>query len=154
MISTVWQHTNKYLTRKSNFSVEVVHSKTPGIYTEENHWCIYAYIYSNHPSLELFTSDEIYQNATESFPFHGGCSFVRRNYNSEGEVVSVQVGCDYNHYRDDDYLTMSTIEEAGSIFYDAEKLVKYLEGYKNDRKLHKSKTTCLLSTLRGIQRSI
>lgn len=131
MRSTNWTYSGKYLTRRTKFSVEVVHSKNRNYLNPEepeNVWCIYAYIYPDHPKFTTFTSDEIWQEATCSLPLHGGCSFLKRNYNKDAELVSIQVGCDYNHYGDESYLNMSNSDEASSIFYDADTLIKHLEG--------------------------
>lgn len=54
-----------------------------------------------------------------------------------GEVCSYQLGWDYNHEGDDYYNSIDSVDQAGSIFYDAERLFEqaeswFTEGQSND----------------------
>lgn len=60
---------------------------------------------------------------------HGGVTFCEKYYNKDGKVLYVKVGCDYQHYGDERYMSISKFEDAGSIKWDAEKLYEWLENY-------------------------
>ena len=90
-------------------------------------WCIYAYIYPKHQKFADFDGKNIYQPATQNMPLHGGCSFLRWHIDSETkEPTSVQVGADYNHYGDDEFLHYATPEDAYEVFSDADALFDFL----------------------------
>ena len=135
-MSSSWKKMTEWRTRGQDFLVSVVHytgepsnlTVLGGLFDGEglNHWCVYAYIYPKHPLFKEFADEGLGQPVTEEMPLHKGCSFCRAHVNYEKEVVSYQVGCDYNHLHDTSYTNMATAEEASSVFEDAEKLVKYL----------------------------
>ena len=118
----VWKREGK------DFLIEVKHSTTTPYLDFEgrNKWFIYAYLYPKHNKFGEFVSEEIYQDATEYMPLHGGCTYCKKHIDSFVNITSIQVGCDYQHYGDENYSFMSDEEEAQSVFYDANKLFEYL----------------------------
>jgi hypothetical protein len=88
-------------------------------------WCVYAYIYPNHPHFERIQGDDWRQESLSALPLHCGVSYFKRHWTDEGNT-SVQVGCDYNHVDDDRYTRMETKEDAASVFCDAEELFRWL----------------------------
>jgi len=95
-------------------------------------WCIYAYIYPEHPYFVKFDgSEDMCQDAALALPLHCGPSFMRAHQRfCSVAICSYQVGCDYNHLYDEHYTNMATQEEARSVFEDAEVLFDWLENYK------------------------
>ena len=96
-----------------------------------NHWTMYVYIYPGHrlfARMEEVESGASYGEATDSFPFHGGCTYFERSYDSAGNLRHAQVGCDYQHYRDERFSHYHTKEEAAEVFSDADDLLAYCEG--------------------------
>ena len=49
-----------------------------------------------------------------------------------GEVCSYQLGWDYNHDGDDYYNSIESVDDAGSIFYDADRLFEQAESWFED----------------------
>lgn len=128
-----WEKKNIWRKRGDNFLVEIFHStyKIPPEYNFEklgdNKWNVYAYIYKGHPLFDKFVGDSHYQPATENIPFHGGCTFLKYEFDN-GECCCIKVGCDYSHYGDDEYSHYDE-EDLGSPFgvaIDAEELYVYL----------------------------
>jgi hypothetical protein len=138
---TEWRHKDVWTKREKNFLVQISrHSNKQYAlingefkYTDidENKWCLYAFIYPHHPLFEKFDGRDFWQEACGFFEWHGGCSYLEYLRDSEGKIVSVQVGCDYNHYQDDHYLEMATKDEARSVFMDADRLVESLKSLDN-----------------------
>lgn len=91
-----------------------------------NRWAIYAYIYPKHPHFAKFEGDHLWQDAT-NLRMHGGCSFLRRHFRKDGEVLSIQVGADYNHLHDGMYTWLATSQDAFAVFEDAAELFDLLE---------------------------
>jgi len=118
----------------NGFHLKVWHTKKkpiPGlaIFDDEgrNRWCVYAYIYPNHPRFKLFKGDDLYQPATrEGIYLHRGCSFCRTHQNEKGEITSYQIGSDYNHLHDNNYTFLDTAEDALQVFEDATTLYRQL----------------------------
>jgi len=126
-----WKHKDVYSLRGTNFSIEVVRWSYYPISNadnkDENIWNLYVYIYPKHPAFSKYQDED---NA-ERITFHGGCTFYQKHNNPvTGEITSIQIGCDYNHYMDDRYKEMITMEDAASIFYDAEQLFNIFENYE------------------------
>ena len=121
-----WKHNDEWRMRGADFLVSV---QRHDHYEEGKHkWYVYAYIYPKHPLFVSFNEDEgIYQDATDKLPLHCGCSLLTFHANTEGKIMSVQVGADYLHLYDDNFERMKNKNEAMAIFNDAEELFKTLE---------------------------
>jgi hypothetical protein len=88
-------------------------------------WCVYAYIYPEHPHFAAFNGPHMWQDAASMMPFHRGPSYL--DYPThEGKVTSVKVGADYNHLYDDRFTHYATAEDAYSVFSDAQDLHYWL----------------------------
>ena len=131
-----WAHKDEWKRFGTNFLISVSRhtEKRSGLPAEyftdgPNRWCLYVYIYPKHPKFGTFDSDSMWQDATQSMPLHGGCTYLRYHAEPNGSINSIQVGCDYNHYRDEQYSFMETQEDARSVFADAEELFNYMEDY-------------------------
>jgi len=125
-----WKHKDLWISRHKDFVVEVSRHVVQ-IHEEldlgPNRWCVYVYVYPTHPlSGSIDLSGGVWQDALANLPLHGGCSFFRVHQQFKGEATCVQIGCDYNHYRDDHYTHMATKEEASSVFQDAEELFVWM----------------------------
>ena len=133
-----WNLVEKWNNRSNKFSVEVSHhceqkiSSFDDCYDGRHRWCVYIYIFPDHPKFKEFVDDSMYSSATDNIPFHGGCTFNRPVFDADGVKQYIKVGCDYNHYGDVLYTYMDTKEAAYSVFADAEQLYNYMIGYKND----------------------
>jgi hypothetical protein len=125
-----WEHRDLWVLRHKNFAVEV--SRHIAQAHEEldlgpNRWCVYVYVYPTHPlSGSIDLDGGMWQNSLADFPLHAGCTFFKVHQQFKGEVASVQIGCDYNHYEDDCYSHMATKAEASSVFRDAEELFVWM----------------------------
>jgi hypothetical protein len=124
-----WDKKTLWRKRSTNFAVEVSqHTARPlDPIDGENRWCVYAYIYPEHPHFAAFGNDSPFQDAADAMPLHGGCSYLHRHMKPDGNPASIQVGADYNHFRDGHYTHMSNKEEAASVFADADELFQWLE---------------------------
>lgn len=98
-------------------------------------WCVYAYIYPKHPHFAAFNgTEEMWQDAATSLPFHAGPSLCRKHFDNSGAVTSYQVGADYNHLHDTHYTRCATADEAWDVFEDAESLHARLTAMLEARK--------------------
>ena len=128
-MSKEWDHRDLWDLRHKDFAVEV--SQHVGQAHEElglgpNRWCVYVYVYPEHPLFESIDLDGgMWQNALADPPLHAGCTFFKVHQQFK-EVVSVQIGCDYSHYGDEHYSHMVTKEEATPVFQDAEELFDWM----------------------------
>ena len=130
-----WKHKEQWQKRDSNFLVEISRHEVEksdmfpndGIYR----WCIYAYIYPTHPLFKNIHNEDIHQESVSKMPLHSGASLVRNHHDSDGEVTSIQVGADYNHLHDEQFTLIYEVEDASSIFDDAERLFEWLKNYKD-----------------------
>lgn len=124
---TEWSHKDEWKRQGRGFCVVVSrHQIGESFGNGPNGWCIYAYIYPEHPHFRMFEGSAIWQQATECMPLHMGCSYLDYPMR-DGKVTSVQVGCDYNHLHDEHYTHCATKDEAWSVFDDAEDLFKWLQ---------------------------
>lgn len=125
-----WNHKDEWRKPGKDFLVTVTrHTSSPSVIDLDegpNRWAVYAYIYPKHPLFGTFDGEHIYQQATESLPFHCGCSFVRKHLSADGVVQSYQAGADYHHYGDEHFTHFATKEEAHEVFIDAEMLFNRL----------------------------
>lgn len=127
-----WKHKDVWSHREKSFLVEVsrhVDSTLDG--EDENKWCVYVYVWDNHPAFKLFNKDERPLNQP-SFEVHGYPSYYRPHINKDGIVTAHQLGWDYNHDGDSHYLGLKTKDEAGSVFWDASKLIEQLKDWENE----------------------
>lgn len=133
-----WKHKDVWkLTDNKSFTVEVTRHEEKRSDAEcydsdgGQRWCVYAYLYPNHPHFAKFDdTDRMWQNASCAMPFHGGPSYLRRHMrmkDGKPEVCSIQVGADYNHDGDWSYTQECTPEEARGVFRDAKELVEWLQ---------------------------
>lgn len=126
-----WKHLDLWRLHGKNFAVEVSrHTKdycAPG--EGQNGWCVYAYIYPDHPHFKKFDGDSHGQAAACDMPLHGGPTYLRYHRADDGTVCSIKVGCDYSHLYDERYSYHETMEDAITQFHDAEKLFAWLENY-------------------------
>lgn len=123
-----WGRSESWRQRGNNFMVEINrHEKTGDDFQGPQRWCVYAYIYPNHPSFETFVSDgDMWQDACQSLPLHSGPSYFRTHRTEKGEVCSHQVGADYNHLHDTDFTFAADPESAWKVFRDAQELFERL----------------------------
>jgi hypothetical protein len=121
---TEWNHKDEWSKRGKNFLVKISRHMNQG--GDENHWCLYAYIYPKHPHFANFYGPNMWQDASGFFDWHGGCTFLEYHKMDAEVVGAVQVGCDYNHLYDDRYLDMATPDQARSVFSDADDLFETL----------------------------
>lgn len=120
-----WQKSETWRQRGSQFCVEVVHSTAPSD-DDPHRWCVYAYLYPTHPHFAAFAGEDMWQAAAQALPLHGGPSFLRWHMGTDGRAVSVQVGADYHHYKDDHFTRCADPDEARGVFSDAADLVAWL----------------------------
>lgn len=131
---TKWRHKDEWRRSGKDFAVMVSrHSESDsceptGCFDSEgpNRWCVYAFIYPKHPHFVNFNGLNMWQDAT-SLGFHGGCSFLKYHHDNNGNIVSIQCGCDYNHLGDWEYTRHATPDEAYEVLRDAENIFKRLQ---------------------------
>ena len=148
MREMTFQRTDVWVARGADFAVEVKHFfREPSVGSMSapggHHWTMYAYIYPKHPLFaRLRTTGKIYelmcQGAVCDLPLHGGPTyFMVHRVDGQGDISSVQVGCDYQHLHDDMY-SMAQPEKDGSpnfmIADDAKTLFNYLESMVEESK--------------------
>ncbi|HET8686574.1 MAG TPA: hypothetical protein VFM18_07910 [Methanosarcina sp.] len=124
-----WKQSELWRRHGRGFVIEVNHFTVSTFYpTEGEHrWCVYAYIYPKHRHFKNFNGNEMWQDAASMMPMHGGPTFFKWHRNNDGEITSVQVGCDYNHIYDDSYTFCKNAGEAYSVFLDADDLFTWLD---------------------------
>lgn len=102
----------------------------PACYDSEgpHRWCVYAYIYPQHPHFAAFDGTEtMFQDAASMLPLHSGPSYLRVHYKyPDKAITSYQVGADYNHLYDSAYTRMANETEAFEVFADADQLFDWL----------------------------
>lgn len=131
-MSVNWKHKDVWSYRTDSFCVEVSrHSDTTLDGEEENKWCIYAYVWKKHPAFRMFKKDESPFNQPY-FEVHSYPSYYRAHIKPDGEVMSHQLGWDYNHDGDSRYLEMKTKDDAGSVFWDAGNLIEQLKEWEQE----------------------
>lgn len=123
-----WKKQEIWARRSKNFLVQVSHTVVPAEPMEgPNRWCVYAYIYPDHPHFKNFSGSDMWQGAASIMPGHSYPSLLRNHCDEAGKKLSVQVGFDYNHLHDELFRLMETPEEANVVFSDAERLRDWLE---------------------------
>lgn len=102
-----------------------------------NHWNVYAYIYPAHSLFaKVIGEDARHSEEVGALPLHGGVTLFEVHHAADGSIQSVQIGCDYGHYMDDEYSRMSTRDEASWVFGDAERLHAHLLALIDSQPLH------------------
>jgi len=123
-----WDYKEEWWQRGKNFLIAVKrHEEKPSSFSSDeegpHRWCVYAYIYPDHPHFAAFgETDEMYQRAATMLPLHGHPSFFHRHVDDGGNTTSFQVGADYHHLHDAHFTHMATKDEAAEVFADAEEL--------------------------------
>ena len=116
-----WKRKELWHRRGEGYCVEVSHHTVPIDDSErmttfasegENRWCVYAYIYPEHPHFAKFEGDKMWQDAALALPLHGGPSMLRWHRDANCNPTSVQVGADYNHDGDSGYTHYDDAAEA------------------------------------------
>ena len=133
---TEWNRKELWRKFGKDFMVEISrHEETvsyaSGCFDEEgpHRWCVYAYVYPKHAHFSKFNgTEDMWQDAATSLPFHGGPSFCRKHISAKGEATSYQVGADYYHLNDWRYTQFATQAEACAVFNDADELFERLQG--------------------------
>ena len=117
MTSTTWKHKDEWKREGKNHAVVVSrHSNYDGT---EHRWCVYLYVYPKHKAFSLMSAD----NRSEyGFSCHSYLSLFRAHVNEKGAIGSFQLGWDYSHDGDSRYNEMATKDDAGSVFWDADRL--------------------------------
>ena len=133
-----WRKKELWFKHGNGFCIEV--SKHLEIVHEEikregpNRWCVYAYIYTNHPLFKKIKGTDIFQESLSGIPFHKGCTYVEQKIEPiNKEICSYKIGADYHHLHDDEYTYMNNGNEAEQVFDDAERLAMYLEEVWKER---------------------
>jgi hypothetical protein len=132
MSATDWKRSENWMREGKNFLVkinrhEVKRRDEEYSYEGPHRWCVYAYIYPKHPRFPKFEGSAMWQPAATALPMHGGPSLLTLHYDDDGKVLSVEVGCDYNHLHDDRYTHMENADQACGVFNDAEDLFDFLQ---------------------------
>jgi len=139
-----WRHKDVWTTNRvsgDDFVIEVVRFASKPYFRNEgeNKWCVYVYVYPQHPLFKKINPTvgdtiSIYDERLPNMPLHGGCTYTKIHLTDDGkEITSIQIGADYSHYGDELYSIMATKDEAWRIFnYDAEELYKWMQEYSGD----------------------
>ncbi len=132
-----WKKKQIWTKRLDTFAVEIHHwnADLDPKYNYNNEdgghrWNVYAYIYPTHWHFKEFKSNlTMFQEAALVLPIHGH-SMLEYHKKKDGEIMSVQVGGDYNHLHDQGYTFMDE-----SQFYvierDANELIEWLNKSKS-----------------------
>jgi hypothetical protein len=130
----MWDNAEEWTKDFDDFSITVKRWESPTIYPDKGkyRWNIYVYIYPEHPFIMNNRIEDLKEKAY-SFPMHGGVSYFRIRYNDTKHLSSVQVGCDYDYFKNARFSFYKTIEEAKEIFEHAEYLINWLNDENNFR---------------------
>ena len=127
-MSANWNHKDEWRLFGKDFMVVVSRHEESELCGDGKHrWCVYAYIYAKHPHFAKFDGPDMWQDAASCLPMHGGPTYLRYHRNDDAAVVSVQVGCDYNHIYDSRFTHYETKDDAYEVFNDAYELFQRLE---------------------------
>jgi len=138
-----WRHKDVWTNRQAlsdNFLIEVVRFTSKAYLPNEgqNKWCLYVYVYPEHPLFKKINptvGDTIstYDERLPDMPLHGGCTYTKIHLTDDGtRITSIQIGADYSHYGDERYSWITAKEDASDIFYDADVLFKWMQEYSGD----------------------
>lgn len=122
-----WRHKDEWKKRGTDFLIMVTrHSDTdPIAEITEHKWCVYAFIYPEHPYFCKFSGPHMWQDAACALPLHCGPSLLEYPM-YEGKITSVKVGADYSHLYDDRFSHMANRQDAHEVFSDADELYRWL----------------------------
>jgi hypothetical protein len=121
-----WKHKDIWSRRGKQFSVEVSrHLGSEDAFEGPHRWAVYAYIYPDHPHFDKFDGPNLWQDATQVLPLHGGASLLEYPMYG-GKVTCVKVGADYHHLHDNAYTYYATADDAYQVFRDADELFDQL----------------------------
>jgi hypothetical protein len=129
-MSNAWGHRDEWKCFGRNFLVTVKRHPEPvrdDDFRGPNRWCVYAYVYPKHPLFAEFKGNDMWQDAANAMPLHGGPSLLRWHRDDEGAPMSVQVGADYDHLHDERFTHCATQDDAAEVFADADELFEYLK---------------------------
>lgn len=91
---------------------------------DEHIWNVYAFIYPKHPRFEELCQVENAWNCP--LYFHAGANYMRKHYDENGAVLSIQFGNDFNHIHD--YENRCTeLREVPRVLENAQALYESLE---------------------------
>lgn len=129
MTEPKWDHADRWRTRKKDFMIEVCRwGLGLGTPYSKNVWNVYVYLYEGH---RLFDRASRCNDTSDAYPLiemHGGITYFRKHFDGNQKITSIQIGCDYAHAWDESYEEMTTKDEAGPIFHDAQQIIEFLEG--------------------------
>jgi len=137
-----WDHKDVWHRRGTDFLIEVKRHSEPqsqadrdmGVYCEGPHrWCVYAYIYPNHPHFAAFEGPHMWQDAATQLHLHGGPSLLEYPM-YDGKVTCVKVGADYHHLHDERFTRYASREDAYEVFVDADELWTQLQTRADEAK--------------------
>ena len=128
-----WKLRKIWKRRGKHFTIEISHHKVEQRDEDDggNRWCVYAYIYPEHPHFVSFNGNSMWQDAALASPLHGGPSYLQWHRDNDGNFTSIQVGADYNHLGDEHHSFNETAEDARSVFHDADELFDWLSSKKD-----------------------
>ena len=127
-----WDYKELWRQRGNDSLVEVSHHQEIARDGDgPNRWCVYAYIYPDHPRFSLFVEGGgMFQAAAQDLPMHGGsicrASLVEPLRHGGETITAWEVGADYSHDHDQEYTHFNTKDEASTVFFDAETLISFL----------------------------
>lgn len=114
-----WLHKDEW--KREGISHAVVVSRHYGEYTGEHCWCVYLYIYPEHPRFDQFKADGDMWSQPH-YECHSYVSLFKTHRREDGSVGSYQLGWDYAHDGDSRFSEYATADEAASVFWDANRL--------------------------------
>jgi hypothetical protein len=135
-----WKQKLEWKKEGKGFLVSVTKHKR----CDDNLWCIYLYIYPDHPTFDKFNKDGTMWDQPH-FDCHSYVSYFQPHVRHKtGDIASYQLGWDYNHDGDSYYTSIEDVEDAGSVFYDAEHLFKQASDLYNEDEdsINASVATC------------
>lgn len=123
-----WNHKDEWRRNGRGFMVSVSrHHVDSG--DDANRWCVYAYVYPKHRIFETLdkSNDAGILASCCGLSCHSYVSLYKVHRSESGDVMSVQIGWDYNHDGDDRFFRYATPDGASSVFWDAGQLFTQLE---------------------------
>lgn len=128
-ITEGWNHKDEWRKSGNGFMVSVSrhHFGAGDVSEDENRWCVYAYVYPKHAIFDRLEKrkDAGVLSGACGLHCHSYVSFYQVHRDDSGELLSVQIGWDYNH-DGDNYGQHKTPSDAHMVFYHAERLFAQL----------------------------
>lgn len=119
MITENWRHKDEWKREGKSHAV-VISRHTAGLHNE-NRWCVYLYIYPEHPRFQNFNPEGTMWDQP-GFVCHSYVSYFRVHKKDDGSIGSFQLGWDYNHDGDSRFAEYATPSDASEVFWDANRL--------------------------------